>query len=152
MDPELRDRWLAHAKDRVASSGLRSGAARSRVMEFMASEAQCLVGAQEIADGLRARGGSGSQASVYRVLEELQGLGLVSRANDARGVARYEIADPEAHHHHIVDEETGAVEPFEDPELEEAIAAAARRAGIELTGHDVVLRGTRRGVPPGGEG
>lgn len=110
----------------------------------MASEAQCLIGALAIADGLRARGGSGSQASVYRVLEELQGLGLIQKSNDEQGVAHYEIADPEAHHHHIVDSETGAIEAFEDPALERAIVAAARRAGIELTGHDVVLRGTRK--------
>lgn len=144
MDAELRDRWIALANGRIAAGGLRSGAARARVVEFMASEGQCLIGALAIVDGLRARGGSGSQASVYRVLEELQGLGLVHRVNDDQGVAHYEIAEPHAHHHHIVDPETGAVEPFEDPALERAIVAAARRAGIELTGHDVVLRGTRR--------
>lgn len=145
MDPVLRDRWLAHANARISAAGLRSGAARTQVIEVMASEAQCLIGALAISDLLRARGGSGSQASVYRVLDELQGLGLVRRTNDEQGVAHYEIADPEAHHHHIVDAETGAIEPFEDPALERAILAAARRAGIDLTGHDVVLRGVRRG-------
>jgi hypothetical protein len=51
-------------------------------------------------------------------------------------IAHYEIADPEGHHHHLIDEVTGVVEPFEDPALERAIVAAARRAGIEMTGHE----------------
>jgi len=143
VDPALRDRWLALAHDRVAAAGLRSGAARSRVIELLAREGQCLVGVQEIVDRLRANGSPGSQASVYRVLDELNGLGLVLRARDEHGVARYEIADPQHHHHHFVDDVTGSVEPFEDPHLESAIEDAARRAGITLTGHEIVLRGTR---------
>lgn len=144
MDTALRDRWLARACTRISSAGLRSGAARTRVVELLAREGQCLIGVQEIVDRLRAEGSPGSQASVYRVLDELQGLGLVARSIDAQGVSRYEIADPEAHHHHLIDDATGAVEPFEDPALERAIAAAAVRAGIELTGHEIVLRGRRR--------
>lgn len=144
MDAGLRDRWLALAHERIAGAGLRSGAARTRVIELLAREGQCLIGVQAIVDGLRAQGASGSQASVYRVLDELHGLGLVHRVNDEQGVAHYEIADLEAHHHHFIDDATGAVEPFEDPALERAISAAAQRVGVELTGHEVVLRGARR--------
>jgi Fur family transcriptional regulator, ferric uptake regulator len=130
----------------MEGAGLRAGAARARVVELLASEGQCLIGVLAIVDRLRANGASGSQASVYRVLDELLGLGLVRRSNDEHGVAHYEIADPETHHHHFVDDETGAVEPFEDASLERAITAAAERAGIELTGHEIVLRGSRRSV------
>jgi hypothetical protein len=59
------------------------------------------------------------------------------------GVARFEIADAEHHHHHVVDEATGRVEAFSDDDLERAIHAVAERLGLRLTGHDVVLRGTR---------
>ncbi len=143
MDAVLRDRWLARANERIASAGLRSGAARTRVVELLAREGQCLIGAQEIVDHLRADAAPGSQASVYRVLDELLGLALVRRVTDEHGVAHYEIADPEAHHHHVVDEATGRVDPFEDPSLEAAIADVAKRLGIELTSHEVILRGRR---------
>jgi Fur family ferric uptake transcriptional regulator len=144
VDVALRDRWLQLAHQRVADAGLRSGAARSQVIELLAREGQCLLGAQQIVDRLRATGSAGSQASVYRVLEELHGLGLVHRSIDDQGIARYEIADPEGHHHHhFVDDETGAVEPFEDVALEDAIREAARRRGIALSGHEIVLKGTR---------
>ena len=143
MDAALRDRWLAHALQRIAAAGLRSGAARSRVVELLARDGQCLIGVQAIVDRLRADGAPGSQASVYRVLDELHGLGLVTRSLDAQGVSSYEIADRENHHHHLIDDATGKVERLEDPALERAIVAAAKRAGFDLTGHEVVLRGTR---------
>lgn len=142
MDQALRDRWLRHASQRMTASGLRAGAARTAVVELLAREGQCLLSAAEIADRLRSEG-SGSIASVYRVVDELTELGLLHRMDGRDGVARFEIADPEHHHHHFVDERTGAVEPFSDDELERAIAAVGERLGVRLTGHDVALRGTR---------
>jgi Fur family ferric uptake transcriptional regulator len=143
MDPQLRDRWLAYAQRRTDGAGLRAGAARAAVVELLARDGQCLLSAQEITDRLRSQG-SGSTTSVYRVLDELFELGLLHRLDGRDGIARYEIADPEHHHHHFVDERTGSVEAFTDEALERAIDAVAERLGIELAGHDVVLRGTRR--------
>jgi len=142
MDSTLRDRWLTHASQRMTAAGLRAGAARTAVVELLAREGQCLLSAAELADQLRSEG-SGSIASVYRVVDELTELGLLHRLDGRDGIARFEIADPEHHHHHFVDERTGAVEPFSDDELERAIAAVGERLGVRLTGHDVVLRGTR---------
>ena len=143
MDPELRDRWLEHAEQRVEGAGLRSGAVRTAVIELLAREGQCLLSAQEITDRLRSQG-VGSAASVYRVVDELFELALLHRLDGRDGVARFEISDPERHHHHFVDEHTGAVEAFSDESLERAIDAVGERLGVELSGHDVVLRGTRR--------
>ena len=140
MDPELRDRWLARAEERLTGAGMRAGAARTAVVELLARDGQCLVSAQEVTDRLRADD-SGSAASVYRVLDELFELGLLHRVDGRDGIARYEIADPERHHHHVVDERSGAVRPFTDEQLEEAIAAVGRRLGMRLTTHEVILRG-----------
>lgn len=143
MDSQLRDRWLAHVQLRTSAAGLRTGAVRQAVVELLAREGQCLLTAQEITDLLRNQR-SGSTTSVYRILDELFELGLLHRLDGRDGIARYEIADPEEHHHHFVDETTGSVEAFSDEALEQAIDAVAERLGIDLTGHDVVLRGTRR--------
>jgi Fur family ferric uptake transcriptional regulator len=112
------------------------------VIDVLAHDGQCLLTAQEITDRVRARG-RGSAASVYRIIDELFGLGLLHRLDGRDGSARYEIADPQHHHHHFVDETTGHVEAFADDALERAIEDVAARLGIELTGHDVVLRGLR---------
>ena len=142
MDATLRDRWLERAEQRLAGAGLRAGAARTAVVELLAREGQCLLSAHEVTDRLRPKG-VGSAASVYRVLDELFELGLLHRLDGRDGIARYEIADPERHHHHIVDEHTGEVRPFTDESLEEAIAAVGERLGVRLTSHEVILRGVR---------
>ena len=113
MNPALRDRWLARAERSMAEAGLRAGAARSRVVAVMAEDGQCLVGARDVVDRLRDRGAVGSQASVYRVLDELTSLGLLRRSLDDQGLAQYEIDDAAHHHHHLVDEDTGRVEAFD---------------------------------------
>jgi Fur family ferric uptake transcriptional regulator len=140
VDSGLRDRWLERAEQRLSGAGLRAGAARTAVVELLAREAQCLLSAQEITQQLRTQG-VGSAASVYRVLDELFELGLLHRLDGRDGIARYEIADPERHHHHIVDERSGEVQPFADERLEEAIAAVGERLGVRLTSHEVILRG-----------
>ncbi len=144
MDPELRDRWLAHALKQTSTAGRRAGAARMAVIELLARDGQCLITPQEITDRLRS-GGSGSAASVYRIVDDLHQLGLLHRFDGADGAARYEIADPGHHHHHFVDDRTGRVMAFTDDTLESAIHAIAERLEIDLSGHDVVLRGQRRG-------
>ena len=147
MDPALRDRWLARAKQRVSGSGRHSGAARTAVIELLARKGQCLLDAHQIIDQLRPQQ-IGSPASVYRALHELYQLGLLNRLDGRDGTARYEIADPEYRHHHFIDERTGAIRPFHDELLDEAIRSTAQRLGVDLTGHEVVLRGIHAPASP----
>lgn len=143
------DHWLEHADRRLREAGLRTSAGRGAVLEKLADK-RCLVSAQQLAHELREEGGAGSQATVYRTLETLHGLGLLHRFDGGDGVARFEPADPTGdHHHHLVDEQTGEVVSFEDRELEDALAGLGKRLGVEITGHDVILRGRRAGSSTG---
>jgi Fur family transcriptional regulator, ferric uptake regulator len=141
---ERADReWLEHTDAVLRSAGLRSTAGRSAVVEHLARQ-RCLVTAQEIVDALRGDAEhSASTATVYRALETLHEFGLVRRF-DAEGVARYEPVDPSGDHHHHVVFEDGSVQAFEDAELEAAFDGLADRLGLDLTGHDVILRARRR--------
>jgi Fur family transcriptional regulator, ferric uptake regulator len=147
VDDALRDRWLAEAGRRMAAAGLRAGAARTAVVELLAREGQCLVSVQELSDRLRG-GAAGSPASVYRTVDELFGLGLLHRVDGRDGVARFEIADDDGHHHHFVDDLSGEVRSFEDEPLERAIERVAERLGLALSGHEVILRGRPRRPDP----
>jgi Fur family transcriptional regulator, ferric uptake regulator len=140
MDEELRDRWLAQVNRRLSRAGRRSGAARTAVVELLARDGQCLLSPHEIIERLRSES-IGSAASVYRALDELLELGLVHRLDGRDGTARYEIADPATHHHHFLDEESGEIRSFTDMALDRAIAEVVERLGVELTSHDVILRG-----------
>ncbi len=144
MAAKVHRTWLDHARDVLRGAGLRDSAGRAAVVDLLARQ-DCLLSPQEISDRLRAEGGAGSTATVYRTLETLHGLGLVHRVDAGEGIARYEPADPSGeHHHHLVDEDTGEVLPFEDAELERVVDALGERLGVEVTGHDVILRVRRR--------
>jgi Fur family ferric uptake transcriptional regulator len=133
--------WAAHARERVAGAGHRSGGARRAVIESLAGQ-ECCRSAQEIFDQLRADGRRVGIASVYRVLDLLLSLGLVQRLDLGGGTSRYEPALPGGeHHHHLVCVGCGEVRPFEDPGLEQALEGTAHASDYSVEGHDVVLRG-----------
>lgn len=134
--------WLAHAEATIRRAGLRSGAARDRVLAVLSRRACCAT-AQELVDELRGDAVSVGLASVYRALETLDGLGLVHRLDVGDGTARYEAAHAGGHHHHhVICSVCGAVAQFEDDALERAITALEARLDYAIDAHDVVLRGT----------
>jgi Fur family ferric uptake transcriptional regulator len=81
-------------------------------------------------------------ASVYRALETLHALQLVTRLEVGQGEALFEPRKPSGeHHHHVVCDRCDRIVPFEDPGLERAIDRLSRRVEFDVRGHDVVLRG-----------
>lgn len=137
--------WSERATDELAKAGYRRGGARAAVVELLDSQG-CALSAFEIEAALAAsEGRSVGRASVYRVLEELERLRLVTRLDLGQGLARFEPARSDHHHHHMVCSECGRIFPFEDPRLERAIARVSRDVEFEVAEHDVTLRGFCRG-------
>jgi len=141
MSSEERGTWTQHAFHLLEQAGYRRGGARKAVVELLGRQS-CAVTAIDIDTALRAGGQTVARASVYRTLEQLAELGLVQRLEVGQGTARYEPVDPSGeHHHHLVCDRCGDVVPFEDPELEKAIARLSRRVEFEVDDHEVVLHG-----------
>lgn len=133
--------WTGIALARLRAESGRSGGARRLVVEYLGRH-DCCLSAQEIHDGVREQGGRIGLASVYRALEGLDALGLVQRVDLGDGVARFERADLRGdHHHHLVCQRCGKVEPFADQALEAALARVAGGRGYDVAAHDVLLRG-----------
>jgi Fur family transcriptional regulator, ferric uptake regulator len=141
--------WTEAALGRLRDASGRSGSARRLVVELL-GEQDCCLSAQEIHDRVRERGGRVGIASVYRALDGMDELGLVQRIDLGDGVSRFEPAHPGGdHHHHLVCDDCGKVEPFEDPSLESAIVRVADGRGYVVAAHDVVLRGACEDCRPG---
>jgi Fur family ferric uptake transcriptional regulator len=88
-------------------------------------------------------GGRVGIASVYRALDQLVELELVQRVELGDGIARFEPSHRDGdHHHHLVCDDCGKVEPFSDPGLERALEQAARRLDYGMRAHEVVLHGS----------
>jgi Fur family ferric uptake transcriptional regulator len=134
--------WGETARRAMGGEGHRLGGAREAVVELL-SRQDCCLSAQEISARLRSQGSGVGIASVYRTLDLLHGLGLVQRVDVGGGGQRFEPVIPGGeHHHHAVCDSCGAVTPFDDSSLEQAIMRVSSRLGHATSGHEVVIRGT----------
>jgi len=136
--------WYQRATLALAGAGYRRGGARQAVLELLDGQ-RCARSAVEIEEVLRRRGACGrpvSRASVYRILDQLEALGLVTRLEVGRGVVRFEpVRGGSGHHHHLVCDVCGTLTPFTDPELERAIDRLSQRVALSVSEHEVVLHG-----------
>jgi Fur family ferric uptake transcriptional regulator len=134
--------WAELAAERLADAGYRRGGARQAVIELLARQA-CALSAFEIEEILGQGRRRVARASVYRVLDELVSLQLVSRLEVGQGIARYEPIHPSGahHHHHMVCRRCGDVIPFEDDELERTLDRVAGRVTFAVAEHEITLRG-----------
>jgi Fur family ferric uptake transcriptional regulator len=134
-------RWTERALGRLADAGYRRGGARRELLALMSNQ-RCALSAFEIEDALAAGKRRVSRASVYRVLEEFEAIGLVQRVDVGDGISRFEpVRHGRGHHHHLVCDRCGRLEPFSDEGLERAITRLADRVPLEVSEHEVVLHG-----------
>jgi len=139
--------WSQNALDTLAAAGLRRGGARRAVIERLDAQ-PCALTAFEVEAAVRGDGRGASRASVYRVLDELVEHGLVHRIEVGQGIARFEPVRAEGHHHHLVCEDCGTVQPFHDDDLERAIGRVAGRVAFAVAEHDITLHGRCGACPP----
>jgi Fur family transcriptional regulator, ferric uptake regulator len=136
-----QSRWAEAAARALADAGYRRGGARHAILELL-DEQPCALSAAQIQHELGERNREVSRASVYRVMEELEAIGLIQRVEVGQGLIRYEPArHGSGHHHHLVCDRCGRLEPFTDEGLERAIRRASERLPIEASEHEVVIRG-----------
>jgi Fur family transcriptional regulator, ferric uptake regulator len=134
--------WIERAERALAAAGHKRGGARRAVLELLDAQ-RCARTAHEIEDALRVAERSVSRASVYRILDELEGLRLVQRVETGQAMVRYERAgEHDEHHHHLVCDGCGLVMPFSDEALEQAISSLSRRVPLTVSEHEIVLRGS----------
>src|ERR1700733_11956752 len=137
--------WVQRAEAALTAAGRKRGGARRAVLELLSQQA-CALTAPEIEDALRGDSTRAvSRASVYRILEQLEELGLAQRVETGQAKVRYErVCDQVEHHHHLVCDECGVVMPFFDPDLEHAITRLSERVPLSVSEHEIVLHGACR--------
>jgi Fur family ferric uptake transcriptional regulator len=81
------------------------------------------------------------RATAFRTMKLLQEVGVVCRVPLEDGSVRYQLAESEGHHHHLICSKCGSVAEFSDHSLDRGIEQNATTAGFELDGHSVELYG-----------
>jgi Fur family ferric uptake transcriptional regulator len=138
------EKWADYAAEQLAQAGYRRGEARSAVLALLDSQ-QCALSAQDIKRALSEGGRTVARASVYRILDELVELRLLSSIDVGQGITRYEPIRPGGHHHHhMACRLCGGITPFEDKQLEDAIERVAGQVTFAVDEHEIVLHGLCR--------
>ena len=101
--------------------------------------------AEDVYKILLAAGEEVGLATVYRVLTQFEGAGLVIRHNFEGGRAVFEI-NQGSHHDHMVCIECGKIFEFQDIAIEERQLKVASIAGFVVEDHSLYLYGVCAGM------
>lgn len=127
---------LAGFRDYLHAGGLARTGQRSTIMEVIASSGPHFD-AEDVLARVRRRSVRASRATVYRTISRLEQGGLIRKVDLDQDHAHYEVAVQKEHHEHMVCRDCGAIVEFADRELEEQLAAAAKKKGFIITDHRI---------------
>lgn len=124
----------------MAEQGLRTTEQRRLIIDtfFTAKDHISIDELLELVRGADPRIG---YATVYRTMKMLSDSGIVHERRFGDGFTRYELADEDAHHDHLICMECGSIQEFEEPLIEQLQDRVARRYGFEVRHHKHELYG-----------
>ena len=131
---------MTNESQELRKAGLKVTHPRTRILEILETSDVRHMSAEDVYKQLLSLGDEIGLATVYRVLTQFEGAGLVTRHNFEGGHAVFEL-NRGGHHDHIVCSDCGRVEEFMDPTIEERQHAIAEQAGFELRDHSMILYG-----------
>lgn len=144
-DASPRADLQARLEERLASymerKGLRSTEQRRLIVESFFAAAEH-ISIDELLARVRELDPRVGYATVYRTLKLLAEAGVANERRFGDGFTRYELADEDHHHDHIICLDCGQIVEFEDPniELRQHELAASRGFRLEQHKHELYCR------------
>ncbi len=126
--------------DEIKKAGLKVTLPRVKILEILENHEAKHMTAEDVYKTLLDRNEEIGLATVYRVLTQFVGAGLVERHHFEGGQAVFEL-DRGSHHDHLVCEQCGRVEEFVDPVIEEHQFAIAEEKDFEIADHSLIIYG-----------
>ncbi len=124
--------------DELKSIGLKATAPRLKILEAFQRAESRHMSAEDVYRVLIDSQEDIGLATVYRVLQQFEQAGILSRNNFESGKAVYEINEGQ-HHDHLVCLDCGHVEEFFDEAIEARQKAVAQSRGFKLQEHALSL-------------
>ncbi len=131
---------MTELEQRCINAGLKMTGPRKTILKVL-GEATDHPSVEVVYERAKAIDSSISIATVYRTLNMLDELDLVTRHEFNESFSRYETNTD--HHHHLIDLETGHVIEFQNQQLEEIKERIAAEMGYELIDHRLELYGRK---------
>ncbi|WP_096086122.1 ferric iron uptake transcriptional regulator [Agaribacterium haliotis] len=129
---------MAAESQELKKVGLKVTLPRVKILQILESSDNRHMSAEDVYKALLDAGEDVGLATVYRVLTQFEGAGLVERHNFDGGHSVFEL-DRGDHHDHMVCIESGKVIEFHSEDIEQLQHDIAGAAGYEITGHSLVL-------------
>jgi len=133
------------ATDALRGSGLRATAARRAIIEVL-REMQRHMTVSEVISALGDNGYSFDKSTVYRVLGDLGGVGLVAGSRLSPGDTVFEWIS-QFHHHHLQCTSCGRTLELDDELVQGFIAEVHERHGFHVNATHLVLSGIEHDCP-----
>lgn len=130
-------------EQQLKKAGLKVTSPRVKVLEMMKQPDNQHVSAEDVYKLLLESNEEIGLATVYRVLNQFEDAGIVTRHHFEGGRSVFELSAKE-HHDHLVCLTCGHVFEFEDQIIEEQQLAVAAANNIKLTNHSLYLYGECR--------
>jgi Fur family ferric uptake transcriptional regulator len=122
----------------LRKAGLKATLPRLRILEVLETSSARHMSAEDVYRALLDSGDDVGLATIYRVLTQFEGAGIVQRHNFDSGHAVFEMKQDD-HHDHMVNVATGEVIEFFDDEIERLQKQIVDRHGYTLEDHSLVL-------------
>lgn len=126
--------------DEIRNAGLKVTLPRVKILEVLEDNAARHLSAEDVYRALLERGEEIGLATVYRVLTQFEGAGLVARHHFEGGQSVFEL-NRGGHHDHIVCVQCGRVEEFFDEVIEKRQREVAEARGFRISDHSLIIYG-----------
>ncbi|EMJ9774055.1 MULTISPECIES: ferric iron uptake transcriptional regulator [Morganella] len=124
----------------LKNAGLKVTLPRLKILEVLQDPECHHVSAEDLYKKLIDIGEEIGLATVYRVLNQFDDAGIVTRHNFEGGKSVFELTQQQ-HHDHLICLDCGKVIEFSDESIESRQKNIAERHGIKLTNHSLYLYG-----------
>ncbi len=127
-------------RDELKGVGLKVTLPRMKILDLLEKSEKIHVSAEDVYRRLLDMGEDIGLATVYRVLTQFEGAGLVKRHHFDTGHSVFELERGD-HHDHLLCIKCGQVEEFVDDMIEKHQKSIAKQRGFAITDHSLVIYG-----------
>ena len=124
----------------LKEAGLKVTSPRVKILRLLQLPENQHLSAEDLYKKLLSQGDEVGVATVYRVLNQFDDAGIVTRHHFEGGKSVFELAHQD-HHDHLVCLKCGKVIEFNDDLIEEQQKLISAKYGIKLTHHSLYLYG-----------
>lgn len=136
---------LKDLRARLSANHYKMTPQRKEILQiFLENNADPHLSAEEVYEVLKEKDFDFGLATIYRNVELLSTLGILSKINFDDGRTRYELAsaDPKVHqHHHLICLKCKKIIEFEEDLLDNLETAITTKSGFEIVNHEVKFFG-----------